>query len=159
MIRFMLDTDQPLQLEAGAALVATYADLYSAEVVSHLAPLCKAIIWIDRGLGDHADKATVYDIEAGANTVAGFPHWLDRRRALGASYLTGYCDRATLPAVNQVAAGRQFWHWIATLDGTAHVDGFTPGHTPAAVQCISAAMLGFHADGSLVLGHAWNPTR
>ena len=158
MIRTMIDTDRPLDLTAGADLIATYADLASAAVTTHLATLCHRVLFIDRGLGDPGGIASVYDCETGANDAAGFHAWLVRKHAAHVPHPTGYCDRSNLAALHAGAAGQAYDLWVATLDGTAHIAGYSPGHGPAAIQCLSAAMLGFHADGSLVFHDGWHRT-
>ena len=162
MIRFMLDTDTPDADLPASHLFATYADLVpSTAAFGDLRARRpgSVIVLIDRGLGDPLGSASVCDIEPKAIwPPSKFGPWFARKHAAGIEYLTAYCSRSDLSAV--FAAGPfpgTVWHWVATLDGTAHVIGFTAGHAPAAVQCLSAAMLGYHADGSLVFEDGWHP--
>jgi hypothetical protein len=160
MMRVMLDTDQPWQLTntgIRAGLLATYADLITQTKLAVLEKDWPRVVLIDRGLGDPLGKASVIDIERGTHGPADAPGWYDRQKRAGIRYLTVYCNRATLPAVNAAMGHRAYFRWIATLDGTAHIGGFTPGLGPAAVQTLGAAALGFHADLSLVLEPHWHP--
>lgn len=154
----MLDTDVLNDLTPHAELLATYADL-----VTDLPALQKqfpnsVIILIDRGLGDHTGLSSVADVENGAMTAADAAAWYDRQHAKGVKDLTIYCSRDELAAVDTAMGARVFYRWIATLDGTVHIDNFKPLEAPAAVQCLSASMLGIHADGSLVLQDQWHRT-
>ena len=157
----MLDTDQPGQLTATgirADLLATYADLISHQSQAELESEWPQVAYIDRGTGDPLGLASIIDVEKGTHRPADAPGWYDRQHARGIKYLTVYCNRSTLPAVNAAMGKRKFFRWVATLDGTVHVPSFTPGKTPAAVQCLGAAALGFHADLSLVYEDWWQPT-
>src|SRR6266704_4642749 len=155
MIRLMFDSDQVDALPRNA-MAATYSDLVPTMAqLAHLRtqfPL--GLVLIDRGLGDPAGAAEVYDVESHAGAVAGAPEWFDRKTRAGHVGLTIYASRSTMPEVDAaLGASRHAWRWYATLDGAMHVDGHQPGHGPAAVQFATAAMLGFHADCSVV----WNP--
>jgi hypothetical protein len=156
----MLDTDESAGLTASgirADLLATYADQVDAKVLAGLKASWPQVVLIDRGLGDPLGKASVIDVETGAHRPADAPGWYDRQHGRGIKYLTAYANRSSQPAVSAAMGKRQFYRWIATLDGTAHVTPYTPGKTPAAVQCLGAAALGFHADLSLVFEDWWNP--
>lgn len=157
-IRVMLDTDTPTQLAVQAELLATYADLHTPQLEQLLLGRHSGVVWIDRGLGDPANVATVLDVEAHSAGATAVPSWLDRQVSLGHRGAAVYCNRSTLDQVNTEAGQRPFRHWIARLDGIATVPGFTPGRTPAAVQVMGAAALGFHADLSLVYADDWHPT-
>lgn len=155
-IRFMLDTDVLDDLTPRAELLATYADLVTDLAALQAKFPNSQIILIDRGLGDPTGQATIFDVEPGALTPEQAADGYDRQKAKGLRDLTVYCDRNTLPAVDQAMGDRVFYRWIATLDGTVAISGFTPLERPAAVQCFSAAMLGVHGDGSLVLDDDWH---
>jgi hypothetical protein len=157
-IRFMLDTDNLADLTEHAELLATYADLvpdFHAEQRKYPRSI---LILIDRGLGDPSGMASVFDIERGADTVSAAVARYDVQAAKGIKYLTAYHDRADTDTVRAAFGTRKPYHWIATLDGTATITGFKPLHEPAAIQCFGAALLGYHADGSLVLEDTWHPT-
>jgi hypothetical protein len=162
MIRVMLDTDQPALLLTAAfpraPIVATYADLVGAPMLGKLAAAhWDQILLIDRGLGDLTGRASIIDVEAHADKASAAPAWYDEQLAKGVRYLTVYCDQSTLPAVNAAMGARDFWRWVARLDGICWIPGHTPGHAPAAIQTTPAAWLGFHADLSLVFRDNWNP--
>ena len=158
MPRLMFDSDKPLDLPITGDLLATYADLIGAAELATLRHRWRGVVLIERGLGDPLGLASVIDIEAHAEGVGAARPWLTRKHGAGVHYLTTYCNRATVAAVDAAVHGLPHWRWIATLDGTAHIAGMAPGHHPAAVQCLNAAMLGFHADASVVWADAWNPT-
>jgi hypothetical protein len=146
-----------LALPNSAAFLLAYTD-----AVPDLPALQKqhpnsVVLLIDRGLGDPGKRATLIDIEQHAEMPSALPSWYDERAALGHQFLTAYCNRDTLPAVNAAGGGRHVWHWVATLDGTAHIDGYPPLQGPALVQILGAGQLGIHADLSLVLEDAWHP--
>jgi hypothetical protein len=93
------------------------------------------------------------DVEKEDATVAEVPGWLDERARFGEGGI--YCNRDTLPAVEQAAGDRPHLLWVATLDGTLDV-ALPPGagHL-VAVQLFGEEMLPFHADMSLVLDPAY----
>jgi hypothetical protein len=100
----------------------------------------------------HYGKGSVF-IDVTGGIVAEVPGWLDERARFGEGGI--YCNRDTLPAVEQAAGDRPHFLWIATLDGT--LDVALPagcGHL-VAVQLFGEAMLPFHADMSLVLDAAY----
>lgn len=158
-VRFMLDSDNLSDLDPVAELLATYSDLVpDAKAFRQKFP-DNTVILIDRGLGDPSGEATVFDIERGALTIPQAVAEYDRKHAAGVDYLTGYVDRANLDAFNQAFGDRHVYRWIATLDGTSHIQGLRALHAPAAIQCLPESDLGIHADGSLVFEDYWNPSR
>jgi hypothetical protein len=157
-IRFMLDSDNLSDLTGHAEILATYADLVTNLPALRMQYPDSVVVLIDRGLGDHTGLGTIADVERGAMTPEQVPVWYDKQHAKGLHNLTVYCSRDTIAAVDAAMGKRVFYQWIATLDGTAHIDGHKPLESPAAVQCFSSTMLGVHADGSLVLQDHWNST-
>lgn len=157
-IRFMLDSDNLADLTDHAELLATYADLVTDLPALEKQHPSSVVILIDRGLGDPTGLSTVADVERGAMTVDQAAAWYDRQHAKQLRDLTVYCSRDSLAAVDTAMGARVFYRWIATLDGTVHIDGFKPLQAPAAVQCLSETMLGVHGDGSLVLQDHWHRT-
>ena len=156
MIRVMLDSDNPGVFPAGAPMVATYADLATPALRDRLRAAHDTVIWIDRGNGDPLHLATIIDVEAGLHAPGDAPGWYDRQRQAGARNLTVYCTRNGLPAVNAAMGDRSFFRWVATLDGTLHIDGFSPLCGPAAVQFADAGHAGMHVDVSLVYNDSWH---
>lgn len=166
MIRVMLDSDKLGDLPPGIApLLATYSDL--VPTIAFLALLQEhhkgsEIVLIDRGLGDPTGLASIIDREDGAvplgQLVPKYQSMVDRH----VRFPTVYSDRNDLAACDEVLAAAGFdehWRMVATLDGTAWLElpGYQPLHRPAVIQCLSAAMTGIHADGSLVLNPGWHP--
>lgn len=156
-IRIALDSDDLSVFGAPCDFILTYSDLVHDGVAFAAEHPGKQIEYIDRGMGDPGGKATIIDVETGAHTVASIPAWYDAKAAKHLPYLTYYCNRSTLPGVQAVIGSRHMWRWIATLDGTVAVHGFSPLQGPDLVQCTPAVHLGFHADLSLVLSPSWHP--
>lgn len=159
-IRFGLDSDILGDLEAVADVLMTYSDLVpndQALAELHAKFPRSEIVLIDRGLGDPTGKASVLDVETGAATIGDAPSWYDRKHAEGIRYLTIYSDRNNVAAISQAMGDRHYFRWVATLDGTVVINAFDPLHAPAVVQCLTAAMLGIHADGNLILEDGWHP--
>lgn len=159
MIRLALDSDDPAALTGIVPFLFTYSDITSDAELAELRARFPAsqVLLIDRGLGDPGRRATLADVETGALTPASLPGWLDERR--GTPFLTAYCNRNTLPAVVQAVGSRPCWHWVATLDGTCHIDGYPALGGPALVQILGEQQLGIHADLSIVLHDGWHPAR
>ena len=157
MIRTMLDSDQLPQLTQRADIGAYYADLLTPTLESQLRAVWPALVIFDRGLGDPLGVANAFDVERGTLTPAQAVAAYDRQHAKGVQYLACYANRDTWPALAAALGNRHCARIYATLDGTADIPGFTPGEGPAAVQCLGAGMLGFHADLSLVFEDTWQP--
>ncbi len=95
------------------------------------------------------NEGDVLDVELGDANPADAPGWIRRRHAAGAPFVTIYCNRSTLPAVQAAAQGTEYSLWISTLDGTQQVPG------AVAVQYQG----GPHApyDMSVVHDDSWHP--
>lgn len=156
MIRVMFDSDNIAALPRNA-MAATYSDLVpnQAALTKLRSEFPQGLLLIDRH-GDPTGQAVILDVETGLHSPADAPGWYDRQTKAGRTGLTIYCNRATLPAVNTAMGKRGFFRWVSTLDGTMHIDGFNPGHTPAAVQFANEQMLGFHCDASVVWEEQWH---
>jgi len=155
----MLDTDQLSALDGSFELLATYSDLVAdAAELERQYPHSK-LVYIDRGLGDPDNKASIGDFETGALRIADVPEWLDAKERQKVNFRTCYSDRNNVQAITEAAGKRSFWRWVATLDGTLQIIGFRALHAPAAVQILPSKKVGTHADFSLVLEPSWHPTR
>lgn len=157
MIRLAIDSDNLADLTADVDFIITYSDLIHDRAAFEAEHPGRQCVYIDRGNGDPEDKATIIDVETGAHTTSSLPGWYDRKAAAKHAYLTYYCDRSTLPAVQSVIGGRHMWRWIATLDGTLAIPGFIPWQSPDLIQILGEPRLGVHADLSLVLSPSWRP--
>lgn len=153
MPALMVDSDQPavlLEPLFAGCRVATYADLVTPEIMTAAAG---RLVVIDRGTGDPHGMATVADIEPGCFTVpdgiALIREWISQ----GRPHPTAYHDRAEWGAVSGAGLDLNFAHWVATLDGTLVSDGV---RAPV-VQFAPAAVLGVHADLSIVWDDTWHP--
>lgn len=159
MIRFMIDTDDLSKLTGHVELLATYSDLVPhPEELQNEFPN-STLILINRGLGDPSGTASVFDIEPGALTPQQAVREYDAQYAKGVKYLTAYHDRSEADAVAAAFGQRPHFNWDATLDGTAHIKGYDPLHSPAVIQCLTSQDLDYHADGNLVFEDNWHPTR
>lgn len=158
MIRTALDSDNLNAFTDNTDFILTYTDLVKDPREFEGAHPHQIVRYIDRGLGDPGTKATIADVERFAMKPSDLPHWWDVRHAAGKQFLTVYCDRSTLAAVNTAANGRAFNHWVATLDGTMHIAGYKPFEWPALVQIADSRMTGLSADFSLVFSPGWNPS-
>lgn len=153
MPALMFDSDQPAVLlgaQCAGCRILSYADLATPQLITAGAG---RLGWIDRGLGDPMSVASIADIEPGALSVADGTaraiHWL----AEGRPYPTVYHDRNDAAAVSQALGTHPVHRWVATLDGTMRF-----AQVPAAaVQFAGAAVLGFHADVSVIWDDSWRP--
>ena len=153
MPALMFDSDDPVVLLEPfleACRIATYADLVTPTLIRAAAG---RLVVIDRGLGDPHNLATVADIEDGALSVAAgaakIRQWHEEKRP----YPTAYHDRNLQAEVDAALTGVPANNWVATLDGTLVPNGYRR----AVVQFADAAVLGFHADVSIVWDDGWHP--
>lgn len=115
----------------------------------------KGKVWVDV-IGDAAKDARWLDVENEDANPAMIPGWLDEREPLGEGGI--YCNRATLPTVLNVTAGRKFDLWLATLDGTvfpSEMNTLPDNVTLCCVQAFPAGYLGMNADISVVVNEAY----
>jgi hypothetical protein len=116
----------------------------------------RGLIWIDV---TGADPAGAYwlDVERGDATPAQVPGWLDARKNHVGDYGSAgiYCNRSTLPAVQEAAGDRPHALWVATLDGTASVTLPDAHGRLVAIQDYPASMVGLDADISIVVDQAY----
>lgn len=85
---------------------------------------------------------------------------IDHNHARGAGTAVVYCNRSTIPEVRTLTKsqvlGRDYWLWVATLDGTV----FGPAQYPGVVACQVKGqnLTGGHWDMSVVFdGSLWRP--
>lgn len=155
-IRFMLDSDVLDDLTDHADILGTYSDLITDLPTLRRRFPQSEIVLFDRGLGDPTGEASIFDIERGALTIDAAVQRYDQQRARGIKYLTVYVNRSNMDAVDAAFGNRVPWRMVATDDGTAHIAGLRALHAPAVIQCLSAAELGMHGDGSLVFADGWH---
>jgi hypothetical protein len=103
--------------------------------------------------------ADVLDTETGDASPATANTWLRAKIARGDHMPVIYCNRSTQPLVEQATGnlihGRDYWFWIATLDGTQRLPDMTG---VVAVQYAGQAQTGAHYDQSIVYDDAWMPS-
>ncbi len=158
-IRFMLDSITPEDIPTGAAdIVGLYVNgAYKCDPTqaTRLAKGGAEIAWIS--VDTTSDEGDVLDIENGDATPESAPDWFDARQKAGAGEITLYVNRSNLAAVKAAMGTRDYRLWVATLDGTTAIPGYKELAGPAAVQCLSAGMIGVNVDGSLVFDDTWKP--
>jgi hypothetical protein len=159
MTRLMRDSTVPNDIPVtGTQLAAGYINgIYAWPVAGWARFPGVPHVTIDvSGAADHAD---VLDVETGDATPADSYGWLKAKIARGEHMPVVYCNRSTQPAVEQATKelihGRDYWFWIATLDGTAVLPDMTG---VVAVQDKGAALTGGHFDESVVYDDAWLPS-
>ena len=158
MFRIMFDSVNPAAIPEGASLVAGYVDgAASAWPPGAWDRFPGAELVRINVTGDPNHGGDVLDVERFDATPDHAPGWFDARTRAGAGGLAVYCNRSTLPAVDAAMGQRSFFRWVATLDGTLHIDGFPPLKGPAVVQFLPAADLGINADMSLVMSPYFHP--
>ena len=158
MWRTAIDSDVLSDLTAPADFHLTYSDIVPDPAAFEAERPRTQVKYIDRGLGDPGNKASIADVEFHALTVADLPAWYDRKAAAKVPYLTWYASRNSIPAIQAVIGGRHMWRWVATLDGTLVIPGFPAFESPDLVQILGSGQLGAHVDLSLVLSPSWNPS-
>lgn len=156
--RIMFDSVDPSAIPADAELVAGYVDgPKSVWPTNAWTMFPKAQLVRINVTGDPVNGGDVLDVETGDATPDHAPAWFDARGG-DAAGLTIYCNRDTLPAVEQAMGKRRYFRWIATLDGTFVIPGYKPLEGPAAIQFAGAAQLGGrNVDMSLVMRDYFHP--
>lgn len=155
--RIMFDSIDPSAIPADAELVAGYVDgpqsawKSTAWTMFPHAQLVKINV-----TGDPSHGGNALDVERFDATPDHAPAWFDASGG-DAAGLTIYCNRDTLPAVERAMGKRRYFRWIATLDGTLHIDGYPPLEGPAAVQFANSTMAGRNVDVSLVMSDYFHP--
>lgn len=157
-IRAMYDSTTPAAIPENAEMVAGYLNgdfTWTREEWARFKNAVKVGIVISA-----INEGHVLDVETGDATPQQAPGWVKARRAAGHTRPTVYVNRSNAHAVIDACAkeglepGKQFWLWLATLDGTDTTD------LPAvvAIQDKDAKALGFNADSSVVLDPTWHPS-
>jgi hypothetical protein len=157
MLRTALDSDNLAAFTPHTDFILTYSDLVLDAAVFEAAHRGQQVAYIDRGMGDPGNKASIIDIETGTHTVAELAPWHDFKAAHKVQYLTWYASRDKIDSINAALGGRRMYRWVATLDGTLAIPGFQPLVGPDLVQLLPADKIGVHADFSIVLSPTWRP--
>jgi hypothetical protein len=158
MIRTALDSDSLSAFGIQVDFALTYSDLVTDPAAFEAEHPRKQVVYIDRGNGDPGNKASIIDVETGAHRIADIAPWYDHKTAAHVAYLTFYVNRSNMLAAEAAVGGRHMFRWVATLDGTIVIPGFTPLVGPDLVQIAGASATGIHADFSLVLNPGWHPS-
>ena len=130
MNRIMYDSDQYLKIPlTGSQMIGYYLNgegaVPSVVAVEKRFPGQK-LVPIDV-FGDRASYARVADVETGDIMPVHAAGWISNFNATNPAYKNGgrpviYCDRSAIPAVREgtgkFVLGRDYYLWIATLDGT-----------------------------------------
>lgn len=158
MARVMFDSTTPQAIPSNAEIVAGYVDgafRWHNSAWDRFPHAKQVRITVT---ANHS-RGNCLDVEKGDATPAQAPGWIRARQAAGIRYVTIYCNRSTLPAVDRACHGLSYYRWVATLDGTLHIPGFTPLERPAAVQFANSTMAGANVDVSIVWEDQWHPSR
>lgn len=160
MIRVMFDStnisDIPPYVDSPYTLIATYCNgIGYVSLKDVAARFPKSRLPRINVTGDPSQGGDVLDVENGDATVADIDPWVTARQTAGAGNLAVYCNRSNLSAV--LASRTRFYVWVATLDGTLHIAGYTPLQGPAAIQFAPAPAIGLNVDASLVFNDNWHP--
>lgn len=158
VIRVAIDSDTLSALTGHAEIIMTYSDLVTDEAAFRALYPHSTVLFIDRGLGDPGNKASIVDYEPGTVTLAQLHDKIVAMNERGEKFPTAYHDRADSADVHAALEGVHHYNGVATLDGTVFVPGDKPLFEPAFVQILPAGKVGIHADLSLVLMDSWNPT-
>jgi hypothetical protein len=145
------DSTRPGLIPATAAAVLPYADGDFAWSLDSLArfPLARRRFITVFG---NAQIASIFDIETGDGTPPQAPGFIrERRMRFPSTPPTIYCNRSTLPLVQQRCAGLHYYVWLATLDGTIP-ESISGGGELVAVQYEN---VGGRYDVSRVLNDRW----
>lgn len=118
--------------------------------------------WCFVDVTGQSPEAQVRDWETG-DKGGSLQQWvIDHNKASGKQDAVVYCNRATIPEVRRLTGtqvlGRDYWLFVATLDGTL----FGPGQYPHVVanQLLSSRQTGGNFDLSIVFdGSLWLPVR
>lgn len=171
MTRVMGDSVSLLAVPAGVQVAATYATgPYAAAgaLVQQRFPHDR-YGWCRIDVNGAMPSADARDWEAGDKSGS-LEQWVAEHNAeAGKRTAVVYCNRATIPQVRQLTGsqllGRDYFLWVATLDGTVvapgadHLEG--PPYTyPGVVACQlrGAGLTGGNWDQSLVFDDAlWTP--
>ena len=151
-------TDIPLTVQA-AAFYASGAYTATTEQAEARFPHARyGRAWIDV-TGQRPD-AQVRDWETG-DKAGSLEQWvIDHNRISGKKDAVVYCNRATIAEVRQLTGsqilGRDYFLWVATLDGTVYGPGQLAG--VVACQVKGQNLTGGHYDLSLVYDDSlWLP--
>lgn len=158
MTRIMRDSTTPAAIPvAGTQLAAGYVDGtwddYNAIVARF-----PGIPHVSIDVNGSAPQADVRDWETG-DKAGSLEQWvIDHNQHTGVKDAVVYCNRSTIPEVRQLTGsqilGRDYWLWVATLDGTKVVA--EPG--VVAVQDKGANLTGANFDESVVYADWWKPS-
>jgi len=159
MTRRMFDSTNPAGIPDVVEMVAGYVNgsfNWAAKIGAFDKWPNAAHIRIDV-TGANPASASVLDVERGDAIPAHAAQWIKDRAALGFRPVI-YCDRSTMSQVmadtGALIHGKDYWFWIATLDGTKELPDMTG---VIAVQYANAKMTGFDADESIVYDDTWHP--
>ena len=154
----MLDSATPFtSIPRGwSGMVATYCNGIGAVPEWEVkATFPKASGFVRINVNGDPSQGDCLDVETGDATPDMLDGWLRARTAQGVTDLAVYCNRSTLPAV-LTATSLDPYHWVATLDGTLWIPGYTALVGPAAVQILPASLTGANVDLSIVLEDGWH---
>ncbi len=146
------DSTRPDLVPADAWGIMPYADGKFAWSKADVARFPRARRRHITVFGD-AEIADIADVERGDVRPQDAPDFIrERYRLFPRARPTIYCNRSTLPAVQDACGGLVYYIWLATLDGSK-LTFITGGGRLVAVQFEGGPHADF--DVSVVLDHGW----
>jgi hypothetical protein len=150
----MFDSDDPGGVPRGTAVVGGYVNGHTAwPTTAWLAFPGAARVRIN--VTGEPGRGDCLDVETGDATPADCVRWWESCTWVAPADRLIYCSRDTVGKVRAAMADRPWALWLATLDGT--LETAWDGKAVTACQYLGAAVLGFHADMSLILSDTWRP--
>jgi hypothetical protein len=162
--RTMFDAEDLSRVpRTGATMIAYYVDLYSAGAVERLFPTWSKIPVNRTGLNTRNWR--VLDVETGAiSPTSDLEALITEFNETSPFYKGGgrtivYSDRSNIPDVRvktgKYILGRDYYLWVATLDGTIATAESLGLPSNALVACQNRAFPAY--DSSVVFGDQWVP--
>jgi hypothetical protein len=119
----MFDSASPEDIPSGASCAAAYVNGYTwpAAQVRRFSRVIKVSVLPE---AYWARVARCIDVETGAASPADAAAFIRERESLGLRDATVYCNKSTLPAVQDACAGLEYRLWLADPTGVPHeLDG------------------------------------
>ena len=159
--RTMYDSVKLNEIPRNAEMAATYINgswAVNSAVFERAFPHAERVLIDVDGTRPDADAR---DWESGDKSGS-LEQWVQRHNTVkNRKDAVIYCNRATIPEVRNLTGsqilGKDYWLWVATLDGTV-AQTFPSAPTGViAVQAWGAPQFGLNADKSIVFAFWWQP--
>lgn len=161
MTRFMWDSTTLNDIPANAQMAATYINGRFAVPVNQFVSRFPHVPRVFIDINGTDPWAQVRDWENGDKSGS-LEQWVKDCK-LHNEWPTIYCNRATIPEVRRLTGsqilGKDYWLWIATLDGTYAITYVGAPTGIVAVQAWGETQTHIHADRSIVFADWWLPSK